>query len=462
MYSIYIIDDDPDIRENLTDYLESINYEVTSFVSGETALPQIFRDPPDALLLDLQLPGMSGLEILKKVKRKYPEVPVIMITGYADVESAVNAMKMGAWDYLNKPLDTEKIQLIVDKAIQVKKSNDQLDLLQEEQKVAFGDIIGSSDGMLKVYDFIQTVSATDKITVMILGETGTGKEIISKAIHYSSPRAKQPFIEINCSAFQPTLLESELFGYEAGAFTGAKQRKKGLIEMAHEGTFFLDEIGDMSLELQAKMLKVLEEQKFRRVGGVKEINVDTRFISASSKDLIECVENGTFRKDLFYRLNVASIEVPPLRERGEDILLLANHFVKYYAKEFNRVIKGISVEAQKRLLNYSWIGNVRELRNVIERSILFETTDMLTEEIISKTALLSEKRESGYTAEDFMNMDIPETGIHLEQLEKSLLEKAIIKAEGNKSKAARYLNLSRETFKYRLKKYNINSEDLLT
>ncbi|MBC8403400.1 MAG: sigma-54-dependent Fis family transcriptional regulator, partial [Candidatus Marinimicrobia bacterium] len=320
MDSIHIIDDEKEIRYTLKKMFEISGYDVATFSSGETALPVIMRDHPDVIILDLHLPGMDGLEILSRLKQLDSEIEVIMITGYADVVSAVKAIKLGARDYIKKPVVFEELNLIVHNAIEVKKKNEQLNYLQAEKRHKISDMVGTSSAMQPVYNFIDQVAVSPRTTVLITGETGTGKGLVARSIHYKSPRRKNQFIEINCSAIQPSLLESELFGYEAGAFTGANNRKKGLLELAHEGTFFLDEIGDMSLELQSKVLKVLEEQWFRRVGGTKKIKIDIRIISASSKNLFKRVEDGTFRRDLIYRLNVATCRLPPLRDRGEDVI----------------------------------------------------------------------------------------------------------------------------------------------
>ncbi len=448
MLSLFIIDDDPEIRSVLEDYFSELKYDVTVFESAEAAIPGIYRDHPDIILLDLQLPGMDGLGLLAKLKKELPDIEVVMITGYADVSSAVEAMKLGARDYIKKPFVPEELAVVVEKVREIKENADHLAYLRQEQQNDFDLIIGNSKPMQTVYKFVQQISKSSRTTILICGETGTGKGLLARSIHYNSPRADKPFVEINCSAFQPNLLESELFGYEAGAFTGAKQRKKGLMEMAHTGTFFLDEIGDMSLELQAKILKVLEEKTFRRVGGTKEIVIDTRIISASSKDLVKCVKDGAFRQDLYYRLNVATVELPPLRNRKKDIILLAQHFINIYNREFSKSITGLTESAEKALYDYPWTGNVRELRNLIERAVLFEGAKEISLGNLNLTT-------SRFNTKEENRVNIPENGISLDQIEKELIEKALEKAKGNKSKTARLLGLTRETLKYRLKKYEL-------
>jgi DNA-binding NtrC family response regulator len=452
MAYVQIIDDDPLIRDSLTEYLEIEGYEVSAYSTAEDALNVLSKELPDIVLLDLKLPGMDGIQCLEQIKQQFPEIEVIMITGYANVDTAVKAMKLGAWDYIKKPFELEELSLVVRKAVESRQKNEQLSYLRKDKEFGFGEIIGSCEQIKEVFDFIRRVAHSPRTSVLIRGETGTGKELVAKAIHYNGPRANKPFIEVNCSAFQESLLESELFGYEAGAFTGARQRKKGLLELANEGTFFLDEIGDMSFELQAKILKVIEEQTYRRVGGTKEIKIDTRIVSASSRDLVQLVSDGTFRQDLFYRLNVATIVLPPLRERGDDVILLAEHFLNLFNAEFKRNIKGLTSEAKLILQQHSWPGNVRELRNVIERAVLFATGDYLTREDIS---LIQVPHAPTATGTDFTQLDIPDSGLSLQEVERVLIQKALRKTNGNQTQAARLLGISREKLKYRMKKLQI-------
>ena len=458
MASIFVIDDDNIISANLKDFLELEGHEITTFSNGEDALSRLSHDTPDIMLVDLRLPGIDGLELLEKVKDRSQNIEVVIITGHADVPSAVKAIKLGARDYIKKPFDLDEISIIVQKAVSARKMDEHLAYLHKEEqtRLGFGEIIGTSDAIKKVFEFVRHVSQTPKTTVLIRGETGTGKELVARAIHNNSERAKKPFIEVNCSAFQETLLEAELFGHEAGAFTDAKEQKKGLLELAHEGSFFLDEIGDMSVSLQAKVLKVIEEQVFRRVGGTKVISVDTRIISATSRNLDQYVADEKFRQDLYYRLNVAMIELPPLRERDEDIILLAEHFLGVFNTEFKRNIKGIIPEVIKLFMKYSWPGNVREMKNVMERAVLFEKGEYISGDsvnIVDTSTLQSQTQDSVST--DFIISDILEKGISLEDVEKSLILKALETTNKNQTKAALLLGISRETIKYRMKKFNL-------
>lgn len=451
MASILIIDDDKEIRKALSEALVPAGHDPLQCKSAEEGLNRLTSDDVELIFLDLKLPGMDGLEFLEKLHGLQNNTPVIVITGYADIGSSVQAMKLGARDYIQKPFNLEEILVIVEKVVEEKRKDDQLAYFQKQkdQIFGFGDIVGKSKKMKEVFRFIQKVAGTPKTTVLIRGETGTGKELVARAIHHKSERSRRPFIEINCSAFQETLLEAELFGYEPGAFTSATQRKKGLLEIAHKGSFFLDEIGDMNPGLQSKVLKVIEKQVFRRVGGTKEIKIDARIISATSRDLEKCIQEGSFREDLYYRLNVATVNLPPLRDRKEDVLLLANHFLKYFNNEFKKNIKGLTKELKQRLLQHSWPGNVRELKNAIERAVLFETRDYLSCDNIS----FYEK--TSYFTTDYTDVPIPEQGISLAQIERNLIEKALRKAANNQTKAAKLLDISRETLKYRMKKFNI-------
>ena len=451
MASILVIDDDKYIRSTVRDLLSSTGHEVKTIASAEEALKYLQSEYADLILLDVKLPGMDGLAFLERIQQLKYNIPVVVITGFANVDTSVQAMKLGAKDYIRKPFNLDEISLIVDKIVEDQQREDQLAYFQKQKDVifGFGDIIGNSKPIKEVFRFIQQVANSPKTTVLIRGETGTGKELVARAIHYKSERGNKPFIEINCSAFQETLLEAELFGYEAGAFTNATHRKKGLLELAHHGSFFFDEIGDMVPSLQAKILKVLEKQTFRRVGGTKEIHIDTRIISASSRDIEKCISEGTFREDLYYRLNVASITLPPLRDRKEDVILLAEHFLKIYNAEFKKSLKGITNKLKIKLLDHSWPGNVRELKNAIERAVLFENSDFLTCDNISLLDNLSTPLKNH-------NMiQIPNDGLSLIDIEKSLIEQALIKTNHNQTRAAKLLNISRETLKYRMKKFNI-------
>jgi DNA-binding NtrC family response regulator len=454
MASIIIIDDDIGIRDLLKESLESGGHETIGFSSAEEALQHLDKYDPELILLDLNLPGMHGFEFLEKAQNWNLNVPVVVVTSNSDVASAVKAMKLGAFDYICKPFNLEELSFIIQKVIDSRIKDDHIAYLRRKSQYSdFERIVGDSAPMREVYRFIDQVASTDKTTVLIRGETGTGKELVAKAIHYQSNRANKPFIDINCSAFNENLLEAELFGYESGAFTDAKHRKKGLLELAHQGTFFLDEIGDMAIGLQAKILKVIEKQTFRRLGGTQEIKVDTRIISATSRDLEEGIKKKTFREDLYYRLNVATITLPPLRDRRNDVLALADFFLNMYNREFKKNIKGFSAEVRAILSKYTWPGNVRELRNAIEKAVLFETHDQITTVNFKIVGLDNGKNIHFLTSP--ANFILPLDGISLKEIEKALIENALISTRGNQSKAAKLLKISRETFKYRMRKYNV-------
>ena len=457
MAHIHIIDDDILLTNTLSEFLKSEGYEVSAFYSAEKAQPSVTRETPDVVLLDLNLPGMDGLTFLEKLKKQLPDLAVIMISGYADVSSAVRAMRLGARDYITKPINLEEIQVLIQKAIEGRKKDQQLAHLKAENRQLFGELVGVSEPMKQVSKFIRRVAASSKTSVLIQGETGTGKELVARAIHNNSDRADKPFIEINCSAFQESLLESELFGYEQGAFTDAKKRKRGLFELAHEGSFFLDEVADMNLGLQSKLLKAIEEQTFRRIGGTKEIEIDCRIISASSRNLTGAIAHGKFREDLYYRLNVATVELPPLRERGEDIIVLAHHFLQLYNAELKRSIKGIKPDVVAALLNHSWPGNVREIRNIIERAVLFEENDYLSLDSVGLSSLPKTTESKSAAATTDLAAEMPASeNLSLIEAEKSLIKKALKKSDGNQSQAAKLLEVSRETLRYRIKKLKLS------
>jgi len=454
MASIIIIDDDIGIRILLKESLESNGHETIGFITAEDALRHPAIYDCDLILLDLNLPGMHGFEFLAKINTQKMTIPVVVVTSNSDVASAVKAMKLGAFDYICKPFNLEELSLIIQKVIDTKTKDDHIAYLRRKSQYSDSErIVGDSAPMREVYKFIEQVADTDKTTVLIRGETGTGKELVAKAIHYQSERASKPFIDINCSAFNENLLEAELFGYEPGAFTDAKHRKKGLLELAHQGTFFLDEIGDMAIGLQAKILKVIERQAFRRLGGTQEIKVDTRIISATSRNLEEAIQKKTFREDLYYRLNVASVTLPPLRDRNTDVLGLADFFLDVYNREFKKNIKGYTPEVRTILTKYSWPGNVRELRNAIEKAVLFEISDYITPNNFKIVGLENGKNINFLTSPT--NFLLPLDGISLKEIEKALIENALISTRGNQSKAAKLLKISRETFKYRMRKYGV-------
>jgi len=450
-HKILVVDDEQLIRWSLEQNLKKQGYDVLTAPSGEDALRIVREDPPDLMLLDIQLPGINGMEVLEKVREVDEEVIVIMVTALGVLETAVKAMRLGAYDYINKPFNLDELAIVVKKALETCELRREVAHLRSEQSKHFGisNIIGESRHMKNVLAMVEKIAKSDASTVLVQGESGTGKELIAKAIHYESARADKPFMAINCAAVPETLLESELMGHEKGAFTDAKAQKKGLFEMADGGTIFLDEIGDMAMGMQAKLLRVLEERSFRRIGGTRDIQVDVRIVSATNKDLIEAIEEKTFRNDLYYRIQVIPIFLPPIRERRDDILPLTWHFIGHFNREFGKGVKEISKMAEKFLMEYSWPGNIRELKNVIERAIILESEDTLLlehlpQEMIAKT---------GAAASGPVTFRIPPEGIDIEDVERELIRQALELSEGNQSKAARKLNLGIDAFRYRMKKF---------
>jgi len=452
---ILVVDDEHLIRWSLEQSLKKQGYDVTTAASGEEALRLIHEETPELMLLDIQLPGMNGLEVLEKVKEIDSEILVIMVTALGVLETAVKAMRLGAYDYINKPFNLDELAIIVKKALETRQLRKEVAHLRSTQESKFGikNIIGDSRHMKQVLDMVRKVAKSDASTVLIQGESGTGKELIARAIHMESARCDKPFMAINCAAVPETLLESELMGHEKGAFTDAKVQKRGLFEIADGGTLFLDEIGDMEMGMQAKLLRVLEERTFRRVGGTKEIPVDVRIVSATNQELLKKIEQKTFRNDLYYRLQVIPIYLPALRERRDDIMPLVEFFIRHYNKEFGKAVAGVSKMACKFLEEYEWPGNVRELRNIIERAIILENEETLMlehlpRELISKT---------GDIASGPMNLRIPPEGIDIEDVERELIRQSLEIAEGNQSKAAKKLNLGIDAFRYRMKKFGFLS-----
>jgi len=448
---ILIVDDEQLIRWSLEKHLQKQGYEVVTAGSGEDALKLAKEESPDLMLLDIQLPGMNGIEVLEKVKEFEEEVIVIMVTALGVLETAVKAMRLGAFDYINKPFNLDELSIIVKKALETRELRREVAHLRSEQTNKYGidNIIGDSKHMGAVKEMIRKIAQSDASTVLIQGESGTGKELVAKAIHYESARADKPFMAINCAAMPETLLESELMGHEKGSFTDAKTQKKGLFEIADGGTIFLDEIGDMDLGMQAKLLRVLEERSFRRVGGTRDIAVDVRIVSATNKDLLKAIEEKEFRNDLYYRIQVIPIYLPPLRERKEDILSLAGHFIQYYNKEFGKTVKGVSKMAEKFLVEYSWPGNTREVKNVIERAIILESDETLLLEHLP----LEIVNKTGGAASGPVGFRLPPEGIDIEDVERELIRQALEISEGNQSKAAKKLSLGIDAFRYRMKKF---------
>src|SRR3990172_2585465 len=466
MPTILVIDDERSMREFLSIMLEKEGYKVVAMDNGNDALDYIRKsgDPEtgsghgfDLIITDIKMPKVGGIDILKESMSLNPNTPVIMITAFASTDVAVEAMKLGAYDYITKPFKVDEIKIIIKNALEKKSLFDENISLKEELKgrYQFSNIIGKSDKIQKVFELIMKV-ANSKSTVLITGESGTGKELVARAIHYNSERKVQPFVSISCSAIPETLLESELFGHQKGAFTGADSEKRGLFEVADGGTFFLDEVSEAPPSIQAKLLRVLQEKEFKRIGGVKDIKVDVRVIAATNKNLHKLIEDGKFREDLYYRLNVIPIELPSLRERKADIPLLVSHFINKYNSINKKGIKGIRPEAKEMLERYIWRGNVRELENVIERAVTLETNDN-----IQADSLSDEIRN--YKIEPLKIItEIPSEGVNLEdyitKIEKDIILSALEKTGWVKKKAAELLDMSFRSFRYKLQKYDIEKE----
>jgi two-component system response regulator PilR (NtrC family) len=457
---ILVVDDERSMREFLGIMLAKEGYGVTQCPDGETALRQVEEDIFDLVIMDIRMPKMDGIAVLERIKEITPDTIVIMITAFASTDTAVRAMKKGAYDYITKPFKIDEIKLIIRNALEKKALEKENILLKRlvETKFSFDNIIGQSPKMLAIYELMEKVAPT-KTNILITGESGTGKELVAKAIHFNSPRREKVFVTLNCGAIPENLLESELFGHMKGAFTGAMYNKRGLFEVADGGSIFLDEIGELPLSMQVKLLRILQDKEFTRVGGTEPIKVDVRIISASNKDLEEAVREKKFREDLYYRLNVIQIKLPLLRERKEDIALLTENFIKKYAQELDKDIREISPDAMKVLVHYDYPGNVRELQNIIERAIALETSNTLTAENLE--SYMDEQR--GVKSMDDRLFDIPAEGIDLEKvvedLERNLLIKALQRAKGVKKKAAELLNINFRSIRYRLEKYGINTRD---
>jgi two-component system response regulator AtoC len=440
MYSLLIVDDEILTLNNLKKALEKEGYEIYLAESGEKALQVGEKVKPHLILLDLMLPGISGIEVLKRIKEKEPETVVIMMTAYEILEKAVEAMKLGSYDYLLKPFKINDLRNIVRRALETLSLRIRIQehLQTEKGRYYFGKIVCESRKMKDAVEMAKRVALSDKTTVLLQGESGTGKELLAKAIHYHSPRAEKPIVDINCAAIPDNLMESELFGYEPGAFTDAKKRKIGLLEKGDEGTVFFDEIADMSLSIQAKLLRVLEEGTFTRLGGNKQIKVDIRIIAATNKELTKATEEGKFRDDLYYRLNVVPIHMPPLRKRKEDIIPLALSFIREFNHELKRFYKGISHKAAEALMAYPWPGNVREIRNVIERIM-----SLYSDEEIQFHYLPLEIRKPQKALDKALEEEIApqDSFLTLEELEIKYIEKVLEYTHNNKSQTARILGI---------------------
>jgi two-component system NtrC family response regulator len=452
MDTVLIVDDEKNYLVVLEALLAPEGYEIMTADNAQAALRLIEDADLDLVITDMKMPGMSGMELLEASKRTKPELPVIMMTAYGTIEMAVEAMKKQAYDYITKPFQNEELKLTVQKALQNHRLIKENRLLTEalSDRYQYGKIIGKSKPMLEIYDLIRKV-AQSKASVLITGPSGTGKELIAKAIHYDSPRKERPFISVNCGALTETLLESELFGHEKGAFTGAISMKKGRFELADGGTLFLDEVGDMPPSLQVKLLRVLQEMEFERVGGTKTIEVDVRVLSASNRKLKENVAEGGFREDLFYRLNVIHIEVPPLKERKEDIRLLVHHFIEKYRQDEGKGKIELAPETWKALYSYPWPGNVRELENVIERAVVLNSGALI--EFGDLPPEFSEKPLE-LDVDRFISPDA-ELQPTLERIEEKMIRRALAEANNVQAHAAEMLGITKSLIQHKMKKYNI-------
>lgn len=462
---VLVIEDERLIRLTLRDRLEREGYRVLEAENGEAGIRTAEEEEPDLVLLDFRLPDTDGVEVLRALRERNPDTAVILMSAFSTIESAVEAIKLGAYDYLNKPVDHGHLLSRIEKALETTKLRREVRRHRDLQEGIYGitNIVGRSKPIQSVLALVRKVAGSAATTVLIQGGSGTGKDLIAKAIHYASDRSGGPFMNITCTALPETLLESELFGHEKGSFTDAKQLKKGLLELADGGTVFLDEIGDMGLALQAKMLRFLEEKSFRRVGGSRDIRVDVRVLAATNRDLERAVREGKFREDLYYRLKVIPIYLPALAERREDIPELVNHFIVQFNREFRKSVQSVTPEAMRYLSLYGWPGNVRELRNVVERMMLLGGSEVLDiedlpDEIVEAVDAeqwggdVSEPAEAG-EREGRLDGDL--AGMSLREVERRMVEQALERAAGNQSQAARLLRISRDALRYKMKKFGL-------
>ncbi|MBM4332940.1 MAG: sigma-54-dependent Fis family transcriptional regulator [Deltaproteobacteria bacterium] len=446
---ILVVDDEESHRIMLRAVLKDEGYEVVEAADGPEAVRAVEQEPFDLILLDVRMTTMDGIEALTEIRKISPLIPVLIMTAYASVKTAVEALKAGAFDYLTKPLDIEELKILIEKALELYHLREENLTLKERLGVRFdfSKIIGKSRKMQELFDTLSLVAPTDA-TVLLLGESGTGKELVANSIHHNSQRGNQPFIKISCAALPETLLESELFGHEKGSFTGAIARREGRFQLAHRGTIFLDEIGEMSPTTQTKLLRVLQEKEFEPLGSPRTVKVDVRVVAATNKDLTREVKEGRFREDLFYRLNVVPISLPPLRERKEDIPALAAHFFRLYRDKNQKGLKDISGKAMDLLMRYDWPGNIRELENCIERAVI-----MARGEVIAPADLPSHI-QALFVGRETQEFNLP-SGISLEQVEKALILKTLDDAGGNRSRAAEILGINRRTLQNKLKEYGM-------
>jgi DNA-binding NtrC family response regulator len=457
--NILIVDDEKLIRWSLKELLLEKGYNAKAVEDGKSALQAIAEEPFDLVLLDYMLPDTNGIQLLAEIHAAQPDMLVIMITSHSSIEHAVEAMKAGAQDYITKPFRNEDIAHRVAKVLESGRLRRELQGIRQEQRERFGfdRIIGKSAPMQAIFKLVERIIPLGDATVLLQGESGTGKDVLAKAIHYGGPRASASYINITCTALPESLLESELFGHEKGSFTDAKALKKGLFELAQGGTIFLDEIGDMSLHLQSKLLRFLEEKTFRRVGGQRDIKVDVRVIAATNRDLRKLVEKQHFREDLYFRLKVIPIIIPPLRDRLEDIPLLVQHFIEEFNHEFKKQVRGVTPALMTRLQQHDWPGNIRELKNTIERAMILSTMDQLGAEALPLDLI----DESAGETSPASVLKLTRKGVHLETLEKDLVEQALQLTGGNQTKAGRLLGLKRDQIRYRIEKFSLATKEVV-
>lgn len=469
---ILVVDDERLVRWSLRQKCEEWGYHVVEAEGGEAALNLAQNESPDLVLLDVRLPDLSGLEVLSQLRKNGDARAVVMITADPQLDDLKLALKLGAYDFVGKPLDFDELQVVIKNALEATQLRSEVQKLRGDlrRRTGYHEVIGNSAKMTELMNFVRKVAASEATTILIQGESGTGKDLIAKAIHYDSSRQDKPFVAINCSAIPETLMEAELFGHERGAFTDAKQMKKGLFEMADGGTLFLDEIGELSPLLQAKLLRVLEDQVIRRVGGVRDMQVDVRVIAASNRDLEKAVREGQFRQDLYYRLAIIAIFIPPLRERKEDVLPLVDFFIDRYNRKFKKSVRGTTDETRRLLLAHNWPGNVRELKNSIERAMILEEEPLLRPaylpfSVAESGGLTVFERSASDGGERLSNgrvlprLYIPEGGTSLEEVERAMVEIAMRQANNNQTHAARLLDISRDALRYKLKKFGLIRAD---
>lgn len=449
-FSILIVDDEDAQRSVLKGYLEKKGYRIFSASSGNEGIKTVQNNIIDIILSDFKMPDRTGLEVLEEVKKINPEISFVILTAYGTIENAVKAMRLGAFDYISKPVDLDELDLMIERIIENRnlKSENQILKNQLKEKFKIDSFISQSPKMEEVLS-VASRAADSRATVLITGESGTGKEVLAKSIHYVSSRKDKPFVAVNIPALPETLLESELFGHEKGAFTGAEKSKKGRFELAHEGTIFLDEIGDIPINLQVKLLRVLQEHQIEKLGSTDTVNIDVRIIAATHQNLEQKIKDGSFREDLFYRLNIVSLNIPPLRERKEDILPLIEHFIEKYSKENGRENLSLSKETVDTLIKYNFPGNVRELENIIERAVVLSRGNTITVNDLPNVV-------KGFKAEKEIPANEETTLIEqVEELEKKLIFDALTKSNGNQSQAGRLLGLTERNLRYKMQKYGI-------